>query len=113
MSATIEENIRLSHMHQSIEPFYDISVVQDVDYYHVGTFDLGDFLLTDFIDENVKPERFTVPVSDEDIDLISSQTNANTKNNTKGSIGVLMNGKSQDLNIAIMLLSYFHMFSEI
>lgn len=88
-SATIEENIRLSQIHQNIEPFYDMSVSQAVDYYHLGTFGLGDFLLTDFKDENVEPERFIAPVSDEDIEkLISSQTNANTKKNTKWSIGV-------------------------
>ncbi|CAC5385968.1 unnamed protein product [Mytilus coruscus] len=80
-----------------------MSVSQAVDYYHLGTFDLGDFLLTDFkdedvepvrftapvLDEDVEPVRFTAPVSDEDIEkLISSQTNANTKKNTKWSIGV-------------------------
>ncbi|CAC5358010.1 unnamed protein product [Mytilus coruscus] len=56
-----------------------MSVSQAVDYYHLGTFDLGDFLLTDFKDENVEPERFTAPVSDVDIEkLISSQTNEQT-----------------------------------
>ncbi|XP_063397184.1 uncharacterized protein KIAA1958-like [Mytilus trossulus] len=102
-SETIEENIRLSQIHSNMEPFYNMSVSQAVDYYHLGTFELGDFLLTDLkdedvepvrfttpvLDEDVEPVRFTAPVSDEDIEkLISSQANANTKKNTKWSIGV-------------------------
>ncbi|CAC5392334.1 unnamed protein product [Mytilus coruscus] len=102
-SATIEENIRLSQIHPNIEPFYNMSVSQAVDYYHLGTFDIGDFMLTDFKDEDVEPVHFTAPVLDEDVEpvrftapvsdeyiekLISSQTNANTKKNTKWSIGV-------------------------
>ncbi|CAG2187860.1 unnamed protein product [Mytilus edulis] len=116
-SETIEENIRLSQIHPNMEPFYNMSVSQAVDYYHLGTFELGDFLLTDFkdedvepvrftapvLDEDVEPVRFTAPVSDEDIEkLISSQT----KRIQSGQLVFLMNGESQDLNMAIVLLTY-------
>ncbi|VDI65299.1 Hypothetical predicted protein [Mytilus galloprovincialis] len=34
-SSTIEENIRLSQIHPNMEPFYNMSVSQAVDYYHL------------------------------------------------------------------------------
>lgn len=100
-SSKIEDEIRLSQI-ESTGPFYDMTLTQAVDVYdlgetsiYFGTFNVGFIPGAEENSVDYSDDRFSPPISEEDIkNLINSQTNDNTRKNTKWAIGVFNEWRS-------------------